>query len=79
MGAAAPGVTAGLGTKPIITVTPETTIFDDANAMLRNHVSGLPVAGKLVGIASDGDILRRTEIGTSGGAAAAALPLGESP
>lgn len=54
-------------TKPVITVTPETTILDAANTMLRNHVSGLPVvdaAGKLVGIVSEGDFLRRSEIGT---------------
>jgi CBS domain-containing protein len=54
-------------TKPVITVTPETTIVDAANAMLRNHVSGLPVvdaSGKLVGIVSEGDFLRRSEIGT---------------
>ena len=54
-------------TKPVITVTPEATIVDAANAMLRNHVSGLPVvdaAGKLVGIVTEGDFLRRSEIGT---------------
>lgn len=54
-------------TKPVITVTPETTIVDAASTMLRNHVSGLPVvdaAGKLVGIVSEGDFLRRSEIGT---------------
>ena len=35
--------------------------------MLRQHVSGLPVvdaAGKLVGIVSEGDFIRRGEIGT---------------
>src|SRR5689334_8816681 len=54
-------------TKPVITVTPETTIFEAANIMLRNHVSGLPVvdaSDKLVGIVSEGDFLRRSEIGT---------------
>jgi CBS domain-containing protein len=54
-------------TKPVITVTPETTIFEAANVMLRNHVSGLPVvdtSGKLVGIVPEGDFLRRSEIGT---------------
>lgn len=54
-------------TKPVITVTPEATIVDAANVMLRNHVSGLPVvdaAGKLVGIVTEGDFLRRSEIGT---------------
>ena len=35
--------------------------------MLQHHVSGLPVvdaAGKLVGIVSEGDFIRRSEIGT---------------
>ena len=54
-------------TRPVITVTPDTTIVEAANTMLRRHVSGLPVvdtAGKLVGIVSEGDFIRRSEIGT---------------
>ena len=54
-------------TRPVITVTPETTILEAANTMLQRHVSGLPVvdpAGKLVGIVSEGDFIRRGEIGT---------------
>src|ERR1700680_4075994 len=54
-------------TRPVITVTPETTIVEAANTMLRRHVSGLPVVdatGKLVGIISEGDFIRRSEIGT---------------
>jgi len=54
-------------TRPVITVTPETKIVDAANTMLQKHVSGLPVvdaAGKLVGIVSEGDFIRRSEIGT---------------
>src|SRR4029079_18036802 len=54
-------------TKSVITVTPETTILEAANIMLRRHVSALPVldrAGKLVGIVSEGDFIRRSEIGT---------------
>jgi CBS-domain-containing membrane protein len=54
-------------TRTVISVTPETTILEAANLMLRRHVSGLPVvdkAGKLVGIVSEGDFLRRSEIGT---------------
>lgn len=52
---------------PAISVTPETSILDAANLMLRRHISGLPVlngAGKLVGIVSEGDFIRRSEIGT---------------
>jgi CBS domain-containing protein len=53
-------------TRSVITVTPETTIVEAANTMLQRHVSGLPVvkAGKLVGIVSEGDFIRRSEIGT---------------
>ena len=54
-------------TRQVITVTPETTIPEAANTMLQRHISGLPVvdaAGKLVGIVSEGDFIRRSEIGT---------------
>jgi CBS domain-containing protein len=54
-------------TRPIISVTPDTTIVEAANTMLQKHVSGLPVVdatGKLVGIVSEGDFIRRSEIGT---------------
>ena len=54
-------------TRPVITVTPDTTIAEAATTMLQRHVSGLPVVdptGKLVGIISEGDFLRRGEIGT---------------
>src|SRR6202012_1003786 len=54
-------------TRPVITVTPETTIVEAANLMLQRHISGLPVvnaAGKLVGIVSEGDFIHRNEIGT---------------
>jgi CBS domain-containing protein len=54
-------------TRPVITVTPETTIVEAANIMLQRHISGLPVidaTGKLIGIISEGDFIRRSEIGT---------------
>jgi CBS domain-containing protein len=54
-------------TRSVVTVTPETTIVDAANLMLQRHVSGLPVvdpSGKLAGIVSEGDFIRRSEIGT---------------
>jgi CBS domain-containing protein len=54
-------------TRSVVTVSPETTILEAANKMLQRHVSGLPVvdaAGKLIGIVSEGDFLRRSEIGT---------------
>src|SRR6516164_3745088 len=54
-------------TKNVITVGPDSSIVDAAKLMLEQHVSGLPVldkSGKLVGILSEGDFLRRSEIGT---------------
>ena len=54
-------------TRSVVTVTPETNILEAADIMLQRHVSALPVldpAGKLVGIVSEGDFIRRSEIGT---------------
>jgi CBS domain-containing protein len=54
-------------TRPVISVTPDTKVADAANTMLQKHISGLPVVdadGKLVGIVSEGDFIRRGEIGT---------------
>ena len=54
-------------TRSVVTVAPDATILEAAKTMLQHHVSGLPVvdaAGKLVGIVSEGDFIRRGEIGT---------------
>ena len=54
-------------TRQVFTVSPDATILEAANLMLQRHISGLPVvdpAGKLVGIVSEGDFIRRSEIGT---------------
>src|ERR1700730_18480386 len=54
-------------TRKVITVGIAASIVDAANIMLENHISVLPVvdeAGKLVGIVSQGDFIRRAEIGT---------------
>ena len=54
-------------TRPVFTVLPDATILEAANLMLQRHISGLPVvdaAGKLVGIVSEGDFIRRSEIDT---------------
>lgn len=50
-----------------ITVTPQATVADAARLMLDRHISGLPVIdgkGKLVGMVTEGDLLRRAETGT---------------
>ncbi|ABD89577.1 CBS domain-containing protein [Rhodopseudomonas palustris] len=54
-------------TRQVVTVSPDASIVDAANIMLSQHVSGLPVvnaAGELIGIISEGDFIRRAEIGT---------------
>lgn len=51
----------------LLTVAPSTTIDVAIGLMLEHHLSGLPVMdadGKLVGIITEGDLLRRTETGT---------------
>jgi CBS domain-containing protein len=54
-------------TRQVITITAGASIVDAANIMLDKHISGLPVvddAGTVVGIISQGDFIRRAEIGT---------------
>ena len=54
-------------TQHVITISADAPIADAVDAMLRHHVSGLPVvdaSGDLVGIVSEGDFIRRAEIGT---------------
>ncbi len=54
-------------TRTVISVTPETTIADAAGLLLQHRISGLPVVdpkGAVVGIVTEGDLLRRTETGT---------------
>ncbi|WP_395455226.1 CBS domain-containing protein [Azospirillum melinis] len=56
-----------LMTPRVITIGPDATVADAARTMLENHISGLPVvdgSGKVVGIISEGDLLRRVELGT---------------
>ncbi|MCK5363593.1 MAG: CBS domain-containing protein, partial [Gammaproteobacteria bacterium] len=51
----------------VVTVSPSTSVRDVAGLMVEKHVSGLPVLndnGTLVGMVSEGDLLRRPEIGT---------------
>ncbi|MDA9479666.1 hypothetical protein XI03_35270 [Bradyrhizobium sp. CCBAU 65884] len=54
-------------TRDVVAVTPHTTIEEAAKIMLQMHISGLPViddAGNLVGMVSQSDFLRRSELGT---------------
>lgn len=54
-------------TRSVVTVGPETSVVEAAETMLRHHIGGLPVidtTGKLIGIISEGDFIRRAELGT---------------
>ena len=54
-------------TRKVITVKADTPVLDAANLMLQHHISGLPVVdetGRLIGMVSEGDFVRRSEIGT---------------
>ena len=56
-------------TRKVITVKADTSFLDAANLMLQHHISGIPVIdelGRLIGIVSEGDFMRRSEIGTQG-------------
>jgi len=54
-------------TRRVIAVAADDTILNAAQMMLQNAISGLPVtdtAGNLVGVVTEGDFLRRAELGT---------------
>jgi CBS domain-containing protein len=52
----------------VITIPADASVGEAASTLLNNHISGAPVVdekGELVGIVSEGDLMRRPEIGTS--------------
>ena len=54
---------------PVVSACPKTTLRRAIDLMLEAGISGLPVIdaqGLLVGIVTEGDLLRRTELGTEG-------------
>ena len=54
-------------TRNVVTVTPDTTVPELVQILLSRNISGVPVVdagGTLVGIVTEGDLVRRTEIGT---------------
>jgi CBS domain-containing protein len=58
---------ADLMTTNVVTVDEDATTQEAAAMMLRHRISALPVldrTGKLVGIVSEGDLMRRAELGT---------------
>jgi CBS domain-containing protein len=54
-------------TRDVAVTSPDATVEAAIATMLARHVSGLPVvnaAGEVVGVLSEGDLLRRVELGT---------------
>ena len=52
-----------------VTVSSKASVVEAAELMLAHRISGLPVVddfGRLVGVISEADLLRRPEIGTQG-------------
>ena len=55
-------------TRQVITIDADSTVADAAKRMLDHHISGMPVVdeqGRVVGIISEGDLLRRSEVNTA--------------
>lgn len=55
-------------TSPVVTVAPETTVQEVAALLYERRIGAVPVMqeGRLAGIVSESDLLRRHEIGTDG-------------
>ena len=54
-------------TSPVVSVAPDATVLQAVQIMLQRRISGLPVIdkdGRLAGIVTEGDLLRRVETGT---------------
>jgi CBS domain-containing protein len=52
---------------PVFSITPTESVTSAIRTMLQNHISGLPVIdaqGRLQGMITEGDLLRRAETGT---------------
>jgi CBS domain-containing protein len=63
-------IVADVMTRNVVTIAPEATVEDAATLMLSRRISGLFVvdkAGDLVGVITEGDLLRRDELGTERG------------
>ena len=59
---------ADIMTTQVVSVAPDTTVQQIAKLLLEKHISAVPVldtSGRLVGIVSEGDLVRRTETGTA--------------
>ncbi|WP_233853633.1 CBS domain-containing protein [Paraburkholderia sp. HD33-4] len=54
-------------TTQVVSIAPDSSVYDAAKLLVENRISGMPVvddAGNVIGIVSEGDLLRRVETGT---------------
>jgi CBS domain-containing protein len=54
-------------TRNVVSVSPDTTVAELVNVLLTRNISGVPVIdadGTLVGVVTEGDLVRRAELGT---------------
>lgn len=61
-------IVADVMNRDVVAVRPDTSLAEAARWMVQRHASGVPVlndAGRLIGILTEGDLLRRPELGTS--------------
>jgi CBS domain-containing protein len=62
-------IVADIMSHPALAVDPQTPLVQAIRLMTQHKISGLPVVerdGRIVGILTEGDLLRRVEIGTAG-------------
>lgn len=62
-------IVADIMTHPALAIDPQTPLVQAIRLMTQHKISGLPVVerdGEIVGILTEGDLLRRVEIGTAG-------------
>ena len=54
-------------TAPAVTIRADSSVYDAAKLLTQNRISGMPVVednGNVIGVVSEGDLLRRIETGT---------------
>ena len=54
-------------TSDVVTIGPQASVHDIAALLLERNISGVPVVddqGRLAGLVSEGDLVRRAETGT---------------
>ncbi|RZF28984.1 CBS domain-containing protein [Paraburkholderia sp. UYCP14C] len=59
--------TSDIMTTPVVSIAPDSSVYDAAKLLTEHRISGMPVIddnGDVIGVVSEGDLLRRVETGT---------------